>query len=169
MDHHQRALLADTVRAALAGAGNTDADADAVLAELGWSEMLVAEPDAAIAIVCTELGRCNATATVLDDVLLHALGLASGLERAVLLPPFGASAVAADDDVVIGLASHRVATASELVVAHDASIDVVPIDAVEVTPVHGIDPSARLYTVRVNLSQSRGASWDPDYRGPRTP
>ena len=37
-------------------------DADAVLAGLGWTDMLAAEPDDAIAIVFDALGRTNATA-----------------------------------------------------------------------------------------------------------
>ena len=39
---------------------------------LGWTDMLAAEPDDAIAIVFDALGRTNATASAIDDVVVHA-------------------------------------------------------------------------------------------------
>ena len=151
MDLAERELLAATVRDALASAVG---DADDVLAALGWSEMLAAEPDAATAIVFQELGRSNVAATVLDDVVLHALGIDTGVERAVLVPPFGTSLVAADREQMVGLATHRVTSASELVVVRDDQLEMIPIDEVDVHTVRGIDPDARLHTVRVNVTRS---------------
>ena len=120
MDAAERALLEDTVGAALA-AGATAAAADAALAELGWLEMLEAEPRDAVDIVFGALGATNSTATVLDDVVVSALGLQPRADLAVLLPQFGAWAVArshrrrARADAV-GLATARAATAGELLV-----------------------------------------------------
>ena len=78
MDAAERALLAETVNDALAPAGETADDVgpdaarsvDSMLADLGWLEMLDAEPRDAVNIVFGALGRTNAVATVLDDVLL---------------------------------------------------------------------------------------------------
>ena len=96
MDAAERALLVETVSAALAGLvfddtvfddtvfddtvldgrprDGTASSADAALAEIGWLEMLDAEPRDAIGIVFNALGAANATATVLDDVVVSALG-----------------------------------------------------------------------------------------------
>ena len=66
------------------------ADVDAVLAQLGWLEMLDDEPADAIDIVFGALGATNATATALDDVLASALGTEPRADLAVLLPRFAA-------------------------------------------------------------------------------
>ena len=88
IDAAERALLEETVRDAIADAARprTTADVDAVLAELGWLEMLDAEPRDAIDIVFSALGATNARATALDDVLASALGAEPRADLAVLLP-----------------------------------------------------------------------------------
>jgi len=126
------------VRAALAP---PDADADAVLADLGWLEMLDAEPDDAIAIVFGALGATNHASTALDDVVASALGTKPRADLAVLLPGFGGW----DPPGAFGLATARVVTATELLVAGRT----VPTASVDIRPVHGIDPSMRLHEVRV--------------------
>ena len=68
-----RVVMQETIRGAIATAGE-DADIDAVLAHLGWLEMLDDEPDDAIDIVFSALGAANATAAALDDVVVSALG-----------------------------------------------------------------------------------------------
>jgi hypothetical protein len=160
MDHSERELLAATVRDALA---HTD-DADAALVDLGWPDMLAAEPDAAIEIVFHELGRSNATSTALDDVVLHALGVDRGGRDAALLPPFGASALSSNDHdegdggAIEGLASHRATAAEELVVVVGDRIAAVGTSFVDLQPVHGVDPSVRLFTARVDSARAFGAS-----------
>ena len=86
MDPTERALLHETVRDALTARPD---DADAVLAELGWDEMLAAEPDDAIAAVFGALGTTNASASVLDDVVGTGMGFVANPDCAVLLPSFG--------------------------------------------------------------------------------
>ena len=79
IDASERALLQETVHKAIAGAGATadgGAAVDAVLGQIGWLELLEAEPRDAIDIVFSELGAANATATALDDVLASVLGAA---------------------------------------------------------------------------------------------
>ena len=93
MDAAERALLEETVGGALGDSGTTGRTGatagDAALADVGWLEMLEAEPRDAVGIVFTALGASNRTATALDDVIVSALGLQPRADLAVLLPPFG--------------------------------------------------------------------------------
>jgi alkylation response protein AidB-like acyl-CoA dehydrogenase len=130
MDAGERALLETTVRDAIASASS----ADAALAELGWLDMLAAERDDAIAIVFEALGAANANATALDDVVVSALGLGPGPERAAAFSGFGRR-----------LATARVTTANELLVGRAF----VPISTVSVEAMSGIDPDAGIHVVAV--------------------
>jgi hypothetical protein len=128
MDAAERALIERTVRDAIAHSSS----ADAALAEVGWLDMLASERDEAIAIVFEALGRTNASATALDDVVVSALGLEPSPDRAALLFGFGR-----------GLATKRVTTASELLVGSAF----VPTSSVRVVAVDGIDPDAGVHIV----------------------
>jgi hypothetical protein len=152
MDAAEHALLETTVRDALARAPHDgNAAVDGVLADLGWLEMLDAEPRDAIDIVFTTLGATNATASALDDVVVTAIGLEPGPDLAFLLPPFGA--VDAPSRVE-GLATARLATAKELVVVvrtnDELRIGTVPTESVTRAPVGGVDPSAGLNRVHTD-------------------
>jgi hypothetical protein len=131
MDPAERALLASTVLDALSARSG---DADAVLLELGWLDLLAAEPADAIAIVFDALGRTNASASMLDDVMLAALGIEPRLDLAVVLPG--------------GLATPRATRAVELVVAGH----VVPASTATIEPVHGIDPDLGLVRITVDVA-----------------
>jgi hypothetical protein len=158
IDADERALMEQTVRGALAHAVADADDVDAVLAKLGWREMLADEPDDAIPIVFGGLGRTNAVATALDDVLTAALGLEPRGDLAVVLPPFGsfsppgsgAGEVHAD-----GLATVRAARARELLVVCDTGTGAelravaVPAQAAEIRRIDGVDPDGGLHAVRV--------------------
>ena len=162
MDAAERALLVETVNDALAPPATTAGDADAVLADLGWLEMLDAEPRDAVDIVFSALGRTNAAATVLDDVLASALGVVTRADLAVLLPGFATWAPPGSVAGAVGLATSRVVTADEiLVVSADSdglSLACVRTADAEVTAVRGIDPDAGLHLVRV-----AGASASPTH------
>ena len=160
IDASERALLEETVRKAIASAiATTDGNAaiDAVLAQLGWLEMLDAEPRAAVDIVFSALGTANATATVLDDVVVSALGMEPRADLAVLLPPFASwdppGRIDGNHLRARGLATARAATAGELLIACSKETErwvaVVPIADAEVSGVHGIDPDAGFRAVRV--------------------
>ena len=74
IDAGERAAMEETVRGAIAAALATageGTDVDAVLAQLGWLEMLHDQPDDAIGIVFGALGATNATASALDDGLVN--------------------------------------------------------------------------------------------------
>ena len=75
MDPHERQLLDETVRDAITDAVVSGADAatlDKVLTDLGWLEMLEAEPRDATAIVFTALGLTN------GDLFSHVIAFSPG-------------------------------------------------------------------------------------------
>ena len=165
IDADERALMDETVRGALAEAVAGGGDADAVLAKLGWRELLRDEPDDAIAIVFGALGRTDAVASALDDVLAAALGEGPRSDLAVVLPPFGGWAAPASEAGELradGLATLRAARARELLVVCDAGraprAVVVPVAAAELRRIGGVDPDAGLHAVRVRARIEGSAS-----------
>lgn len=152
--------MVGTVRGALADAASNGGKAiDAVLASLGWLELLAEEPDDAIGIVFGALGATNAAASALDDVMAVALGRAPSAELAVVLPPFASwdapARIEGGHIEVAGLATARAAHARELLVVcgpvPDASAFVVPAAAAEVRRVHGVDPDGGLHEIRARV------------------
>lgn len=113
------------------------ARADGVLAELGWFEMLEAEPRDAVSIVAHALGATDAYASILDDVFAAALGVEPRADLAVVLPSYPGTAAPADG---VGIGTARAATASELLVVRGDDAVLVPASAATVTPVAGIAP-----------------------------
>jgi hypothetical protein len=170
IDADERALMEKSVHAAIADARSADehADVDAVLARLGWREMLRDEPGDAIDIVFRALGATNATASALDDVLLSALVGEPRADLAVLLPHFAAwdppGRIDAGEIRALGLATARADAADVLVVcgtpAEPWSV-AIPAASAEVRPVHGIDPEAGFRSVRVQGSAAGAARVDP--------
>ena len=152
----ERVLLEETVRAALR---DPAIDAHAVLADVGWLEMLDAEPDDAIAIVFGSLGVTGTASTALDDVMAAALGTKPRPDLAVLLPPFAAweppGSATGDHVAASGLATVRVAHARDLLVVGRAATGccgvTVAASSAELRPVRGLDPHAGLHTVNVAL------------------
>jgi hypothetical protein len=146
MDAAERALLAETIRAVLDGEG----DADGMLVDVGWFDMLEAEPDDGLAIVFDALGRTNARSSALDDVVIHALGIGPRADLAVVIPPFGTAVFERES----GLASARAAVAPEFLVISGNDVAVVAASAAVVEPVNGIDPSAGIHSVRDDASNA---------------
>ena len=158
MDADDRALLAETARKAIADAAAGGREAvDAVLAEIGWLELLHAEPRTAVDVVFSALGASNGTATVLDDVVVSALGMEPRADLAVLLPPFAVwsppGRIDGNHVHASGLATARAATAGEMLVVCSAGTELwrvtVPISRVDASVVRGIDPDAGFHSVRV--------------------
>jgi len=166
MDRAERVLLEATTRAALAHAA---AAAEPVLAELGWLDMLQAEPDDAIAVVFTELGRTTMATTALDDVLAFALGLDPRTDLAVMLP-FGTDDPPGHHDGshvrAIGFGTARLATATEVVIVcnNGTGAATVPSAPVRAEAVHGIDPDGGWFRAhvehRAELSAVPPGAWD---------
>ena len=155
MDAAERTLLETTVGDAIAGAGASAIDG--VLADLGWGEMLESEPRDAIDIVFRALGASNGTASVLDDVILSALGTEPRPELAVLLPPYATwhppGQVDGEHMSALGLATVRVSTAGELLVVCSEGPEVcaarIATADAEVKPVVGVDPDGSLHVVGI--------------------
>jgi hypothetical protein len=170
IDAGERAAMETAVRAALADALSADAsaDLDAVLAGLGWLELLRDEPGDAIAVVFAALGVTNATASALDDVLASALGEEPRGDLAVLLPRFATGDLPGRSEAgelyAAGLATARAAAAAEILVAGGTAaapwLARVPRAALEVRPVRGIDPAGGLCAVRAT-SSAEVAPLDP--------
>lgn len=164
----ERALLESTFEDALAKASGADA-ADAVLGELGWHDLLAAEPDDALAVVFTALGRTNRASSALDDVLLAALGLAPRADLAVLLPPFGTwnppGRIAADECHAIGVATGRVARADQVVVVcgamWEAGAVTVPRASLDVQPSTGVDAAGGWHLVHAEHRVTDDVGFDP--------
>jgi Acyl-CoA dehydrogenase, C-terminal domain len=167
IDADERAAMEATLRAALAD--GREADADGVLAKLGWLELLREHPDDAIAIVFAALGATNAAASALDDVLARALGLEPRADLAVLLPPFAAwdapGRIEGKDLHASGLATVRAAGARQLVVVSTSASErwavVVPAGGAEARRVKGVDPAGGLHAIRVQGRAEGAARLDP--------
>jgi hypothetical protein len=152
MDAADRDLLHRTVHDALGAHAEASPDgtsADGVLADLGWLEMLEAEPRDAVAIVANALGATDTYASVLDDVFAAALGVEPRADLAVVLPSYPGTTCPARGagGAASGIGTARAATAEELLVVRAASDGgnasegvIVPASAAEITPVRGIAP-----------------------------
>jgi hypothetical protein len=148
MDASERVLMAITVRDALGGTTN----ADEALHNLGWLDLLEAEPDDALAIVFGALGAANVSASALDDVVVAALGITPHPDRAALLPPYGSW----ERPSARGVATARVVRAAELVVGGA----MVSASRATTTPIGGIDPDAALYSVVVEADAAADGEWE---------
>jgi len=173
MDAAERQLLDETVRDAITDAMVSGADAaavDKVLTDLGWLEMLDAEPRDATAIVFTALGLSNAASSALDDVLAAALGVTPQSGLAVVLPAYGSWSVPGRVESgtvqAAGVATHRVVSAGDVLVVCAAGSDLscvnIPASAVDATPAGGADPDSGLHTVRVEHGAGTGTALDAD-------
>ena len=175
MDAADRELLQTTVREALAAHVDARAGemADDVLAELGWLEMLEAEPRDATGIVFTALGATNGYASVLDDVFAAALGVTPRADLAVVLPPYPTvECPARGERGAAGMGTARAASAAELLIVRDTGreIDavVVPAASAAVTTVHGIAPRWAPAASRSTRSPARPSRFRPPPGRPRS-
>jgi hypothetical protein len=153
------AAVGDAIRREAAKGG---AAVDEALMGLGWLEMLHAEPRDAIDCVFRSLGANAAVASVLDDVVVSALGTKPHADLAVLLPRYGEW----DPPETDGLVSARAATAGAVLVVGRAGAELrastVPISAVELCPVRGIDPDAGLCTAHVHGDRAAATRLDAE-------
>ncbi|MDG2305530.1 MAG: acyl-CoA dehydrogenase family protein [Candidatus Binatia bacterium] len=165
-------MLEDSVRTALTRARERAKGSgviDAALAELGWLELLRAEPSDAVDIVFRALGTADATATALDDVVVSALGETPRSDLAVLLPGFGASDPpgrrTGERVQAAGVATARADGAQEMLVVCRTDgapcLATVPIAATQVRAVRGIDPDGELRTVSLEADVGTAIPLDP--------
>jgi hypothetical protein len=125
-------------------------DVDAAVAELGWQDALTVDRRAAVSLLFALQGRAGATSSVLDAVVLDALGVEEPV--GVVHPALGSWAPPAGG---CGLGT-RALPGSEraLVVTGDGTAVLVPTSALSLRDVDGMDP--RLGLVEVTAVPSGG-------------
>lgn len=122
------ALLAASFEAVMADAPGPG-EADQALNDLGWADLLFASPRQAAAMAFSALGTTGSAATLLDDVVTHALGLGTTPDVCVLFPaPLHANPAEPEPDdppiffqedaaVLNGIVSSRIDQAFAMVLA----------------------------------------------------
>ncbi len=151
VDDAERDLLIATVAQGLAS--RRGGDGYDVLVELGWHDMLAAEPHTATAVVFDALGRANVRSSCLADVIATALGHEPGV--AVMLPAYGTAvapgvrgAAEGRQVIVAGLAlASTVGAPTVLVACTDGQAVLVRTTDLRLEAVSGIDPSLGLRVV----------------------
>ncbi len=179
MERAERDLFERAVDRAVTG--RSGAALDRELVELGWSDALADDPEAAVSVLFSRLGRANASSAALAQVvsaglgldprqvgpaLLPALGSSAPPARLEGAPPPGAAATAQIDALSLGPLD---ADGSDrlVVAAADGLISVAAAD-LAVEPVAGLDPGMGLYRVtadRVRFQPIRTGRAGP---GPET-
>ena len=142
LDPANLAILADTLAHALDG--RRGADADEVLADIGWADLLEASPRQAVALTFTALGTSNTRARCLADVVAHGLGLPAG--TAVVLPAYAtadppgslAGGVADVDGFALAASADGPTIAvpcasGSVVTVRTADLDIVPAPGIDAT------------------------------------
>ena len=165
-------LLITSFTAALVAAPGAG-EADAALFELGWGDLLAAAPTQGAAAAFGALGATGSAACLLDDVVVHALGLDVGPTTGVVLPaPQRAVAPGRLIDgmlIIEGLVSARCAAAeSAIVPVSDGSEHFLMLVDARVLPATkvALDPRAPFHRAIVALPSSAstlvadGRDWD---------
>ena len=172
IDADDLALLAASFEAAMADAPGP-AEADQPLYDLGWAELLDAAPAQGAAIAFAALGATGSAASLLDDVVVSALGVNVSPQTCVVFPaPHRAEAPArfGDELVVDGLVSARVESATTAVVAFDGEDGrgIAGIDAslLRERAAGGVDPGNAYRRVSLEVAAAAiepvaaGGSWE---------
>jgi alkylation response protein AidB-like acyl-CoA dehydrogenase len=158
MERDELALFVRGIRDATTSA--TGAALDAALADLGWLDALVADPQTAVSVLFESQGAANATSSALDRVLMRGLGLEDDPTLAVVLPPLRAVHAPGSRQgarwAVDGLALGAPASSHAAVVATTfgepaPGVLVVPVHALELRHVAGLDPALGLVEVTGDL------------------
>lgn len=150
-------LFGRSLRQAVDGA--TGAELDAALDELGWIDVVRADPAAGISLLFSLQGRALATSSALDRLLALRLGLEV---PAVVLPATGRWAapgtVTGGRLAVDGLGTATIGDAGAvLVVAEDdGSATTVETGSLDLHPLPGIDPALGLVRVRGEVALGAG-------------
>lgn len=85
MDPDELAQISDSLRQAMAGAGDVDALRRAI-AEFGWQDLLAYEPEVAVPVLFALQGELLTPASFLDTILVDAAGLDLSSNTRVVLP-----------------------------------------------------------------------------------
>ena len=121
------------------------AELDRRLDDLGWSDALAVDRRTAVSVLFELQGRSVATSSALDAVLATALGAAAG--PAVVLPALGTIDPPGREGEVVGLASAGITGSASALIATADEVLAVPVGALQVEPVRGLDPELGLVAV----------------------
>jgi hypothetical protein len=152
MDADDRKLFEASVRQATRR--STGSALDAALADLGWPDALVDDAETAVSIRFEQQGAANVSSGALDHVIAHALGFGAQPEAVVLPIPghHGPPAHLRGDQLTVrGIGTHLASTCENVIVVavdgdHQLAIRV-PLSALSVRPVGGLDPELGLVEV----------------------
>lgn len=166
MEAAERALFESGVRHVTESA--SDADLDAALDDLGWTDALDADRATAVPVLFECLGAAHATSSALDWLLAAVLGTATG-RPAVVLPALRScdppGRVDAGRCMVEGLGTAALGRSGAALVMTKAPAGVaafsIATEALERRPVHGLDPALGLFEV------TGAFDVDPTTDGPR--
>ena len=171
MEAAERSLFVTGVRHATAA--SSGAALDAALEDLGWTDALDSDRATAVSVLFECLGAAHATSGALDWLLAAALG--AGTSRAaVVLPALGTcdppGRVSDDRCAVEGLATEALGRSeTALVVATTAdgvSALAVATEALQLRPVHALDPALGLFEVTAAFEVGATADqWPADWDG----
>ena len=166
MEAAERALFESGVRHVTESA--SDADLDAALDDLGWTDALDADRATAVPVLFECLGAAHATSSALDWLLAAVLGTATG-RPAVVLPALRScdppGRVNGGRCMVEGLGTAALGRSGAALVMAKAPAGVaafsIATEALERRPVHGLDPALGLFEV------TGAFDVDPTTDGPR--
>jgi len=166
MEAAERALFESGVRHVTESA--SDADLDAALDDLGWTDALDADRATAVPVLFECLGAAHATSSALDWLLAAVLGTATG-RPAVVLPALRScdppGRVNGGRCMVEGLGTAALGRSGAALVMTKAPAGVaafsIATEALERRPVHGLDPALGLFEV------TGAFDVDPTTDGPR--
>jgi hypothetical protein len=165
MDAAERALFADGIRLATAGADG--AALDAALDALGWADALEADEATAVSLLFESQGTATASSSALDRLLASALGVESAgiADVGVVLPPLRETDPPGQwvhgHCVVDGLSTAALAQCGSLLVVAgnadgDAGATLLAVEPAQLQrrPVEGLDPDLGLSLVTGSFEQS---------------
>lgn len=155
-DADDLALMTGSFEAVMAAAPGPG-EADQALRDLGWADLLAAAPGPAAAMAFSALGTTGSAATLLDDVMAHALGLPVSPDICVLFPahlhdnpaaprPDDPKILIQEDPLIVnGLVSSRIDQATLLVMVVDGDdgpeLAVLEAGFLHNLEVSGVDPA----------------------------
>ena len=181
IDADDLALMAESFEAAMADAPGPG-EADEALYDLGWAELLDTDPGQGAAAAFNALGRTNSAATLLDDVMAHALGIQPSLDACVMLPaslhtnpampdPDDPPLLMGDDPLIVNaVVSSRIDRAAVVIMAVDefphTQVAAIESKWVRVPTPTGIDPDRayRHLSIRVRPDELAPIETDGDWQ-----
>jgi Acyl-CoA dehydrogenase, C-terminal domain len=139
------------------------------LVDLGWDELVAAEPELAVVTLFEEMGRLRLTGPALDAVVLMSLAGPYDWDRTkVLYPQPGRLSVAPAEGQLVGFTFDEIDDSITHVLVpvsteSGVQLELLPAGACRSTPVGGLDDSAGLHRVTADRSAGVPADTDADW------